>query len=383
MNEKQESSKESVLKLLHHTDIKPNTLQIIEIMGGIQNVLTFFLDNRNSEYLSTSQLSQLHQLISTPSKYEEKNKNILLSNIETNRQLQIKEDVIKEDIYRNSYTFDVNNTLLHSVFSPLNANKIRNFIYHKIVASVLSFIGFIAFVLGMILRVNSEITNIYIITAYCLVLIPWMILLHLSFNKQAYKLCIKGFEYWIKTGYVIILCVAMLFLDSSSDNELDNIRNVVLLIFLVLLISMIALFDAMQTSKKWKIFISAFVALMCLFNTIWWLLFAPQDNDYKILISMTESVISMQSLVASCWRILSIFFCKQLFNVWRKNGRAVAISYSPRLIWINGNTKKKVIKEIEKKDNNLEEEEKQEIKIEAVMMRKQRKESFSIQKMLC
>eukprot|EP01083_Nonionella_stella_P089856 250932_1 len=61
------------------------------------------------------------------------------------------------------------------------------------------------------------------------------------------------------------------------------------------------------------------------------------EDDYKIMIKLSNgvNVISMQSLLASSCRIVAIFMWKQSHKTWKSKGRAVEISMSPKIKWID------------------------------------------------
>eukprot|EP01084_Bolivina_argentea_P285955 490463_1 len=223
------------------------------------------------------------------------------------------------------YIFDVNDTFLHSMFSQINADKIEKLINNKILFLLLIIAALIGEVLAYIQKVNEVSYTVYWLTLYLLVIIPWLIVKHLSFNKHAFKLCIKTFDYWIKNGYGIMFCAAFAF-RNTAFNILNIIFSCVNMVAWVMIISLISSFDAVHTSKCKKFLISAGPAMLFSLNAILFQFFVSEE--YYIL-----PTISSRSIIASSSRVLAIFLWKQTINTWYRKGNAVSISCVPNVIW--------------------------------------------------
>ena len=103
----------SILLQIHQKQIKENvknedkTEEIVQILGGIDNVLTLLLSS-NDINISNDKLSQIHNTI-TSNQY----------NSIKNKEKQL------------TYYFYANNTYLHSIFGNKNGQKLYNLLYSK------------------------------------------------------------------------------------------------------------------------------------------------------------------------------------------------------------------------------------------------------------
>eukprot|EP01084_Bolivina_argentea_P024312 45311_1 len=371
---------ENMLSGSYLRNIPQNTSQIVEIFGGIENVLNICLGG-NLTVLNNNKLQTLNQIIQTQSQYKQykhANKNIQTQKIVNNIHIK------KEDATEFEYTFDENNTLLHSICTQTKAHKIKKWVDNKIVLALVIITILISITLGVVLLWDSVVSNVYEMTCLSLFWVPWLILKHLLFNKRAFKLCIKTFDYWIKVGYGIIYGIAIVFHQTPPVNgfTLVHIRKCINIIFTVLVISYISSFDAVNTSKKKKLSISVSVALLCSFLAMYCQLFDPEEFDYKIRIQVSESthIISIQSIMASSMRIIALFIWKQAINTYCRKGKAVLLSTAVKIVWIDSNSNKETEKQCEEKDYEMRstdiclEEENNEINVVNASKRKQKEE---------
>eukprot|EP01084_Bolivina_argentea_P301488 520147_1 len=174
-----------------------NKVEIVEIFGGIDNVVNICLKS-NDVILNNNKLETLHEIINSQS--EPKQKNILSQEIVNN--IDIKK--VRVDTMQFEYTFDVNNTFLHSICGDIKAHKIKQCVENKVLLTFYILAVCIGIALSSLLGGDSVISNIYQIICLCVLWIPWLLLKHSLFNKHAFKLCVKTFDYWIKVGYGIM-----------------------------------------------------------------------------------------------------------------------------------------------------------------------------------
>eukprot|EP01084_Bolivina_argentea_P179740 310570_1 len=172
-------------------------------------------------------------------------------------------DTKKENSMEFEYTFHVNNTFLHTICSQPTAQKLRIWLDSKMVIASVTSTAIIWMVLVLIFGPMSIISAMYWVIIACLFWIPWFILKHLLFNKNAYKLCITTFDYWIKICYGIIYAVSRLFYSNHLNvSVLNTIQWCLYVIFLVLVISYISSFDAFNMNKKKKLVLSIIASLL-------------------------------------------------------------------------------------------------------------------------
>ena len=179
---------------------------------------------------------------------------------------------------------------------------------------------------------------------YTLVFIPYLMLWILSVNKIAFKLTLKSFEFWFKITY----CLIYSLLDGIwsrnyriNHNRFGGMRymecivimnNIFGGIFFLLCTFCISSFDALNVSKKWKVLLSAVMALICLMFSTYYQWFVADEDDIILF------TFSFKSMMASNMRNVSLFFIKQCIFSWLRQERSVIIKYNPIIKWMKTET---------------------------------------------
>ena len=221
-----------------------NTLEIVNIFGGIDEILTHYLES-NDITLNNNQLQQINQILITPQKYQQKRKAVPVIQIRDNKNNSNLEDCI-DQYFNETFTFDVNDTYLHSLFHPKHANIIINVLHSNIVNILFGVVLSIAFVTSLVMDTdNAWILSICTVIELCLVLIPFTLFTILSFNRAAFKLVLGSFEFWFKFIYTLIAGVLKCWLEPYYG-VLYFIHSLLYIIFVVLLIICISSLDAIQ-----------------------------------------------------------------------------------------------------------------------------------------
>eukprot|EP01083_Nonionella_stella_P064636 168688_1 len=322
--------------------------------------LTLYLDDVLVQ-LNPDQIQQIKEFIQRTVTYHE------IQNDDVENELN-------EDGPLFEYVFDVNDTFLRSIVGDIKADKIKQIVDHKVIVILIIVLGCIGFAGGVIPQnqIILFIDNVYRITFYSLIVIPWLIFKHLMFNRIAFKRCIQSFDYWVKVGYGLIWTCARLLHDNAVWNDgltLFKIRQCLSLGVTALGISYVSSFDAEHSNRTKQLVISVFSALLC----SWWAIDAQwllkEEDNTKFIIHLSDGVhvISTQSFLASGGRILCVFFWRQSYLAWRTEGRALSISTTPIITWIDG-TLQKDIKNNEDETNTAQEQD-QEMQIPAVAYR--------------
>eukprot|EP01084_Bolivina_argentea_P114163 203304_1 len=298
-----------------------NMAQIVDIFGGIDNVMTTYFES-NDISLSHNQLEQMHQILTTPEKYKQKNKD--------------------QDIYV-SYKWDINNTVLHSIFTAENSAKIMNVLYNKTLWILYTIIVIIWSLLYSVLGPTNWRYSLYNIFAGVCFSIPLFIFIILSFNKTAWKLIVFSFDFGIKTGYSFVLGISAIIYDNHRyNNIMTNVSSVTLAVIVMLYVICIASLDAIPQMPKLKIVISILLALAFSWMSIQFQFLLPAKDDYIIYINATNTLFSCHSFISSSTRILAIFLWKQAINAYRRKGRCISITYTPYVQWNNGHTQQQM-----------------------------------------
>ena len=218
--------------------------------------------------------------------------------------------------------------------------------------------------------------------------IPWFTFAILSCNKSAFKLVVRGFDFWIKTLYGMMFGLCLFYDNHRGVSTLEHINDCINVIGATLTVTFVASSDAVPPafSRKWKIGWTTFIAIIYSLYSINYQFLAPAEKDHIIHIEITNSSFSFYSFLASSSRILAIFMWKQVINTYRKNGRCSAISYSPYIQWVdnksNDNTKCKSSSKITANiDVDTEKHHQNEVQIQKIkkMINSSNEESISFQ----
>eukprot|EP01084_Bolivina_argentea_P276402 471618_1 len=317
-------------QILNNGNNKVNTMEIVGIFGGIDQVITTYLESKDV-MLSFDQIQRLHGVLTTPIKIIEYQQN-KLTRIEKDDE-NINESGDEKQI---TYTFDISDSYLHHLCQEKTNSNITKIIYSNLTMILVAITPIIWFVLGMIVG-RSIYYYVYSIVMWSAIQIPWLILNILSFNKVAFKLVIRSFDFWIKTFYAMFLTLTIfIYANHLYGNTLQRIYDITAVIVTVLIIIFIASFDALyRLKKKWKSGLTVLFAIWFSWNSVKYQFIAATADDYVLHIKLTNSSISSHSLIASSSRILAIFMWKQAINAFRKKGKAISITISPYIGWKN------------------------------------------------
>eukprot|EP01083_Nonionella_stella_P169317 573908_1 len=151
----------------------------------------------------------------------------------------------------------------------------------------------------------------------------WFISQHLLCNKEALKLCLQSFDYWIKVCYSLIWSI-----DNFVGGGSGFYRNRYFI--LVLGTSFISVLDASPYQYKTKMLLPTMLAILFSFFSLSAFLSGEQDCH-------GPNTISIKSMAASSNRILCLFFWKQVFQTWRhkNSGCASTLTKPTKILWID------------------------------------------------
>eukprot|EP01083_Nonionella_stella_P209413 759143_1 len=271
--------------------------------------LKVYLNDQMIE-LSVIQKQQISEIIQSP---------IPPQQITAKKNVNAKSDLEDKVPSQYAYEFDVNNTLIDSLCSDTHVPKLKQCINHKLI--IISF-GVIAISTSLIASqwgMQSLFFTVLSIIGICVIEL-WLISKHLICNKEALKLCLRSFDYWIKVGYSLIWSIDNM-LDSSALNRY---------FILVLGTSFISVLDASPYQYKTKMLLPTMLAILFSFFSLSAFLSGEQDCH-------GPNTISIKSMAASSNRILCLFFWKQVFQTWRhkNSGSASTLTKPTKILWID------------------------------------------------
>eukprot|EP01084_Bolivina_argentea_P178775 309008_1 len=329
------------LKKLHDAQLSngennnDQTLNIVDALGGIDLILTHYLDEDNKNTLNQQQLQQIKEIMSSPNKYKQNHPTLhSLSTINKHHDQSTKPQEYSGKYLQ--YEFLKNNTFLKSVWGETKAQKITEIIYSKYTMSFICFITLIGETLWFI-AYNYWFGVLLIILIKSFITIPYFIIIIMSSNRTSFKLITSSFEWWFKTlNGLFMATIYAVYWYQHNNSILCAINYVINAMFVVVGVVLFGSMDAMyHFNKKWKIFCSAVAATAYLFYSIYFQFFISEQDDYIIRIPITQSAISFASMISSSGRILFIFFAKQSVLPFIRKNRSISINYHPFIKWLD------------------------------------------------
>eukprot|EP01083_Nonionella_stella_P310874 1106368_1 len=323
-----------ILHLLDHqlsNHIHPeHSLQLIKILGGIENILKHYLSHANVDsLLSKEQLHRIHQLLHKHS----------ATPIRRSSDKKIREtgDIFDQDPI--CYELHENDTYLHALFGEHIATQIIQRLHTKPMIIIMALAGICWALLNVVS--NSLIYPIYTIVTTCCLWIPFFVIYFLSGNIIASKMILCSFEFWFKLFYALFLGI-MVSIHSYHYGithgwqypTLQAITCVCALINVCMVIANVSAFDAHHISTFKKLVFASISAALFTFNTIQYSFFLPDSDDFLVYITPNNSI-SVASLISSAARILAIFMWRQtvLIIIRSKKQKCVLIKHIPSITW--------------------------------------------------
>lgn len=294
--------------------------ELIDILGGIDNILSHYISNQQDNFsLTQQQITQIGKILS--------------ENVEDPQPM------LRTDLFLKKH-----DDWIHYFFQSETAAKITKTIWNKwvigiiLVFIVLVFIGSFANTFTPSTfdqpRKIIEIILIIIITIYAILLI-------LAVNRFVFKKITRSFEFGFKTFYAIRLAVSYhLYTWQIQGDQETNFLNVIHLLFvtiaIVLPVIVVSLFDGynIKISNK-MVFGISFSLFYTLQAFIWTFNFVDPGNEASIDITSNGFVkYPVIAMMGSSTRIIAIFFWKQTLWSIRRRDRCINIRVSPYLHWI-------------------------------------------------
>ena len=172
---------------------------------------------------------------------------------------------------------------------------------------------------------------------------PYMMLLILSFNRDACGFLVSSSEFWIKICYAVVNGILHMVLYHQVGRKqryreipewLGYAYHVCWLVSESLFMAIVGGMDAVPKMKyKWKICLVAtnafiYTGIASIFQFV-----VPVEDDYIIEVKATGSVISFHAMMANVNAMLAMFLWKQVIDVVRNKDRCISINYKPYLRW--------------------------------------------------
>ena len=281
------------------------TRELVEILGGIDMILKDYLNPNTDELvaeLTELQIREIYNLIKP--KFQ---KDLTLDAMERDRT-----DLEDLKIY---YFFDADNTFLHSIVNHELADAVIR-LFWSIPMKVLLCCMIIAYFTILVLTESSDSPPIWYqtvnISISFIIFVPYAIVYMLALNKEAFKMSLKTFEFWLKTVYGCIYIVSSAidelylnpenYTDYGIKIEVAIVEYTAFSVWLMLTIICVASLDAIKLNRIWKVIILGVCSCVGLVWTGTLALVATADEnrrDSSVLVINNSFAISMLTLEIS------------------------------------------------------------------------------------
>ena len=312
-----------------------NQDSIIEILGGIDEILHSILRDTTSDLLQQHKMDALHQILMS-------HNNLTPMQYNNDTSLEDRKSTKPEWCYH----FDDENTFLHSIFSENTANKILQILHGPIIKIVLVLAIIIWFGVGIStdFRAISQAISTLILDIF--LIIPWLLCWLLSANKKATRLILTSFEFWFKLFYLFVYQFAnvtdvfAINADNFESIEWKYVEIIISTVTSVIFYIVVVLFDAININKIWKFAISGALAA-------WWIAFAVghrsskfEANEEYFNSSITIKVyngydvnLNTRDIRLESLQVLAIFLAKQAIFTMFRSKKCALIRYTPFIKW--------------------------------------------------
>eukprot|EP01084_Bolivina_argentea_P143197 251504_1 len=313
-----------------------NTQHIVNILGGIDNILTHYLSCKDS--LNIHQLHQINEIISTPIHLQQtrKSQNLTAVTLDKNTDESTKIQQMNQFSVTNNYFYHLHDKC---------CSKLPALNYTTIVTILTGPICFIFWIIlgtlyGLI-HCFPSFYHIYIKLIMSVSAIIHFVLILLLINRKMFRLLIQSFDYWLKTVYIIIFGLAWWCSVTYEGNKImmfTYIIGVIANIFVVITVSSI---DALYMRRRYKIaaciFIATFFTYACISTYFIAKGYFPSHNDKYHIGHGLHSIIPLKTLLMirlHTLRVLTIFFYKQAILIAIKPKQSVSVRRGFYIKWI-------------------------------------------------
>eukprot|EP01084_Bolivina_argentea_P029960 55582_1 len=323
-------SPSSLIKLMEETyedEIDdPTALLLIKAMGGIKTVMSKTLEMHDQYHMvNEKQLYEIHQVLSTPQPYRQKQKYKQTTKIKDNKieEMEKNNEIILHLDVMNNILADISDNVYNSVWKVLNFHSTPFFI-------VLSLIVIAVLIFTILSSLNDVFALIFWI---CM---SWNEFIHPTAMMNKYL-----------SIYVLL-----------------RISGV---ISWLLIIMSIMLLDGIKVSVSLKRFINISMILLFTFWVISGWIKSYTNADDSLVHLYGDIAISLRDQSQSAVEIIWILFMKQAVTIFFRKDTAIQLKYIPIIKWNNiQNENKAKLKEIIEQNNELNINNKTEFEMQSV-----------------
>eukprot|EP01083_Nonionella_stella_P201204 736179_1 len=287
-------------------------LQLVQVIGGINVILNHCLSSDNPYNLSSDQLTQINQILTSSQ----------TSKTKTNLEPTI-------------LNLDINNNVLYQLFGD---SKVIQFFKSKcyVIPSIIIFLTM--FFCGFVFRLlNVRLPYSIFLVSYISIL-PVLIITLLSINKTVMYQVVKLFTFWFKLFYCAryISCYFWYGRRLHAQNVSYTLWSVyTIVIFIYLFIDGIYV----QSKRKyaWARYILIPFACWMVFMSIWSTMqeLSTVYDSARTVYIFENYQLDLVSWIANARRVLTLFVMKQAVYFAWKPQRAVLLRDDVRINWLS------------------------------------------------
>lgn len=302
-------------------------LELIEILGGIDNVLSHYFSTADS--LNDDQIERL------------------LTTLNNHNTSEIGPKLGNEEKQEYVYNISIEHSVLQWLCPKLNIVRILSFMFNPYVIITLTisglFWGVLYFTSLRTLTWSLILQSVFLVFITC-----YFIVVALTANVKITKLIFKTFEFWLKVYYVLsgtILAVIYRYhagddyhvsFTYARDYSYQSVGYAALRIVLVVIVITVSLLDAIPPISK-RVNAAALItcAIFISIGALYWSSLKVDNDVINIKMFGGNFNFAMVERVASSYRILALFLWKSVFFYLYKRKYAVFVKspYKTRVKW--------------------------------------------------
>ena len=165
-------------------------------------------------------------------------------------------------------------------------------------------------------------------------------LIILSNNRQAFKLSISNFVFWIKIFFYAQGLAAFWWrytlIYGGKLTAFEVLDDILLAMAMTSCVVIFGSLDGLQMSRRMKIGFGIMISTACSIVTIYNSLWVDESAYEESLVEITKDIqFSLISLEISSMRVVMIFFWKQTLLTILKRNECVNIKHAPCMKWVS------------------------------------------------
>eukprot|EP01083_Nonionella_stella_P023509 65060_1 len=351
-----------------------DTLEIVAILGGIDNVIQDFLSpDADNDRLNSNQISRLQNMFTTPTKY----RHLSRQKSASTPQKAIQHDANATETYKflafdvesEQYELNAYETYLNRWIGPVRVEKIDGIItsfYFKTALLCSLLLGY-----PLMVKYSTERgLSFYIIIVSVLIWIPYNVIFILSMNPLGFRhLVLNTFEFWLRFMYLIYgYCAALwyyfgiLTFDEYEYPTLSMLTSLSLGVCICLLLCVVTMTDVIYMPSWGKhvltFLLPATTTYICIYLQFWTLESNDDDGSTECLdhsfVAFGGKGFSLNAVMVTAFHVLSVLLWKQfILGIYRRmivltqqdssysKHEAIVIKRNPGIVWVKKERKKK------------------------------------------